>query len=236
MGRGSPQVQPLARRPDPLPGVDVVDPQPLRGGGAEHRRRLLGAGRVQVAALHNRNPQRVQQAEACRLHAQGVGFHRRDQRRAVHVALHPPRLPHVFHRVDPSDHRRRNERQLRRLAGEALAVGHRQEVRPQAFDLRQQPRLAGGGKPEHSHNRSHPDRDPQRGQPRTHPPRAKPHARHPPEISEPQPAGGEAHRLGVEAPRRGDWAPGRRHQERPVATFTSANATGLARPTLALTT
>ena len=113
----------------------MVDPESLRGRGAEHRDRLLGGGGVQVAALHDVDAERVQQAEARRLDAQGVGFDGGDQRRAVDVAFDVPRLGDVFDRVDAGDHRRRDERQLGGLAGEALAVGDRQQVRPEAFDL-----------------------------------------------------------------------------------------------------
>jgi hypothetical protein len=77
----------------------------------------------------------VQQAEARRLNAQGVGFDGGDEWRPVDIAFDLPRLGDVFDRVDAGDHRGRDKRQLCCLAGEALAVGDRQEVRPEAFDL-----------------------------------------------------------------------------------------------------
>ena len=129
------EVEPLVDGPDPLTGVDVVDPESLRGRGAEHRGRLLGGGGVQVAALHDVDAQRVQQAEARGLNTQSVGFDGGDQRRAVDAAFDLPRLRDIFDRVDTGDHRGRDERQLGRLAGEALAVGDGQEVRPQSVDL-----------------------------------------------------------------------------------------------------
>ena len=155
----------------------MVDPESLRGGGAEHRDRLLGGGGVQVAPLHDVDAQRVQQAEARRLDAQGVGFDGGDQRRAVDVAFDLPGLGDVFDRVDAGDHRGRHERQLGGLAGEALAVGDGQQVRAEAFDLCEQPGLAGGGQAEHGDDRGDADRDPQRGEPGTHAPGAKPDAR-----------------------------------------------------------
>ncbi len=94
------EVEPLVGDPDPLAGVDVVDAQPLRGGRAEHRDRLLGGGGVQVAALHDLDAQGVQQAEAGRLDAEGVGVDFRDQRGAVHLAFDLAGLRHAFDRVD----------------------------------------------------------------------------------------------------------------------------------------
>ena len=129
------EVEPHPAGPDPLTGVEMVDPESLRGRGAEHRCGLLGGGGVQVAALHDADAQRVQQAEARRLEAQGVGFDGGDQWRAVDIAFDVPRLGDVFHGVDAGDHRGRDEGQLGGLAGEALAVGDGQEVRPEAFDL-----------------------------------------------------------------------------------------------------
>jgi hypothetical protein len=129
------EVVQLVGDPDPLTRVDMVDPESLRGGGAEHRGRLLGGGGVQVAALHDVDAQRAQQAEARSLNVQGVGFDCRNQRRVVDVAFHGPGLGDVFDGVDTGDHRGRGERQLGGLAGKALAVGYSQEVGPEAFDL-----------------------------------------------------------------------------------------------------
>ena len=44
-------VEPLVVDPDPLAGVDAVDPEALGGDGAEHGDRLPGRGGVEVAAL-----------------------------------------------------------------------------------------------------------------------------------------------------------------------------------------
>ena len=117
----------------------MVDPESLRGRGAEHRDRLLGGGGVQVAALHDLDAERVQQAEARRLDFQRIGFDGGDQRRAVHLPFDLPGLRDGFDRVDTGDHRGRDQRQLGGLAGEALAVGDGQEVCPEAFDLFEQP-------------------------------------------------------------------------------------------------
>ena len=54
---------------------------------------------------------------------------------AVHLAFDLPGLGDGFDRVDARDHRRRHERQLGGLAGEALAVGDRQQVRAEPVDL-----------------------------------------------------------------------------------------------------
>ena len=102
-----------------------------------------------------------------------------------------PRLRDGFDGVDAGDHRGRDEGQLGGLAGEALAVGDGQEVRPEAFDLCQQPGLARGGQAEHGYDRGDPDRDPQRRERRAHPPGAQPHARDAREIGGAQPPRGE---------------------------------------------
>ena len=128
-------VHPLVCGPDPLTGVDVVDPESLRGGGAEHPHWLGGGRGVQIATLHDLDAERVQQAEARRLDFQCIGFDFRDQRRAVHLPFDLPGLSDSFDRVDTRDHRRRHQWQLRGLTREALTVGDGQEVRPQAFDL-----------------------------------------------------------------------------------------------------
>jgi hypothetical protein len=47
------EIEPHLAGPDPLAGVEVVDPESLSDGGAEHRSRLLGGGSVQIAALHD---------------------------------------------------------------------------------------------------------------------------------------------------------------------------------------
>ena len=229
------EVEPLVRGPDPLAGVDVVDPESLRGGGAEHRDRLLRGGGVQVAALHDLDAERVQQAEARRLDFEGVGFDGGDQRRAVHLPFDLPGLRDGFDGVDAGDHRGRHERQLRGLAGEALAVGDGQEVRPEPVDLFEQPCLARGGQAEHGDDRGDPDRDPQRRERRTHPPRAQPHARDAREIGGPQPPRGEVRGAGDAL----EWGRRRRsprpHRDWPGASFTSANAADLAGLALALT-
>jgi hypothetical protein len=104
------EVEPLVCDPDPLAGVDVVDAQALRGGGAEHRDRLLGGGRVQVTALHDFDVQRMQQAEARRHDADRVRVDGGNQRGAVDVAFDLPRLGDRLDGVDAGDHRGRDER------------------------------------------------------------------------------------------------------------------------------
>ena len=89
-------VHPLVRGPDPLTGVDVVDPESLRGGGAEHPHRLGGGGGVQVAALHDLDAQRVQQAEARRLDAPARWFRLPGSAASGTPSLRPSPSPRRF--------------------------------------------------------------------------------------------------------------------------------------------
>ena len=66
-------VEPHAADPDPLTGEDLVDPQPLRGGGAEHGDRFVSGGPVQVAALGHAGAHGGRQAQAGGVDGEGVG-------------------------------------------------------------------------------------------------------------------------------------------------------------------
>ena len=68
-GEDAGEVEPLAAEPDPLAGVDAVDPEPLRRGGAEHRHGFAGGGGVEVAAGGDGGADGRGQAEARRLDA-----------------------------------------------------------------------------------------------------------------------------------------------------------------------
>ena len=175
----------------------MVDAQPLRGRGTEHRHRLLRGRGIQVAALSDRDVERVQQAETGRLDAERVGVDFWDQWGAVHLAFDLAGLRHAFDGIDAGDHRRRHEWQLRGLAGEALSVGDRQQVRSQLVDLFQQPRLAGGGQAQHRDDSCDADRDPKRRQSRAQAPCAQPDAGDPGQIGRPQSPRGEVRDPGV---------------------------------------
>ena len=67
-------VEPLAAGPDPHPGPDPVDAQPLGGGGAEHGDGLAFGGGVQEPALRQRGAGRGGQAQGGGVHARGRWF------------------------------------------------------------------------------------------------------------------------------------------------------------------
>ena len=79
-------VEPQVVEPDPLAGVDPVDPEALGGGGAEHGDGLLGGRGVEVAALGDGGADGVEQAEAGGVDGEGVGVDGGDERAAVDVA------------------------------------------------------------------------------------------------------------------------------------------------------
>ena len=60
-------VEPLAADPDSLAGVDAVDPEALRGSGAEHGDGFSGACRVEVVALGHAGGDHRKEAEGCGL-------------------------------------------------------------------------------------------------------------------------------------------------------------------------
>ena len=60
-------VEPLVADPNPLSGVDAVDPEPLSGDGAEYRNGFLGGGRVEVVALGDAGGNDWEEGERCGL-------------------------------------------------------------------------------------------------------------------------------------------------------------------------
>ena len=97
---------------------------------------------------------------------------------------------------DPADHRRRRHRQLAFSPIRRLAVRDGQQVRAEAVDLGQQPRLARRREAQHRDHRGHPDGDPERRQRGAQPPRAQADARHAGEVGGAQPDRDEAAHAG----------------------------------------
>ena len=79
------EVEPHPSEPDALARVEAVDPEPLRGGVAEHGDRLARGGRVEIFAGGDGGADRRRQAEARRLHRERVRVDRGDERAAVDV-------------------------------------------------------------------------------------------------------------------------------------------------------
>jgi hypothetical protein len=190
------EVEPLAAEPDPLTRVAAVDPEPLRGGGAEHRDRQPGRGRVEVAALRDGRPDRGKETEAGGLDAEAVGVDGGDVRAPVDLRVGRARPLDLRDRPDAGDHPRCRKRQLGRAPGERRSVGDGEQVGAEPVDLGQQPRLRGRGEAEHGHDRGHPDRDPERGQRGAQPSGAQADRGDPSQVGWRQPArdeGGHTH-------------------------------------------
>ena len=155
-------------------------PRRSRGDRAEHGDRLAGGGRVEPAAAGDAGVEHRQQVQAGGPHLQPAAVGRRDQRAAVDLRLlHQAGVRQRRTSSRSADPRRRRERQLRLLPGEALPGLDGQQVRAEPVDLREQPGLRGGGQPEDRHDRRRADRDPERGQRGAQRPGAQPDARHP---------------------------------------------------------
>ena len=160
--------------------MDAVDAQPFGGGRAEHRDRLAGGALVEPGAACDAGVEDGQQVQAGGLHLEAAGVAHRDHRVAVDVlVLDQSGVCHPLDVVQERDPRRRFERQLRVLSGEALSGLDGQQVGAEPVDLREQPGLRGGGQPEDRHDRRRSDRDPERRQRGSQRPGAQPDARHP---------------------------------------------------------
>ena len=181
-------VEPLAAQPDPLSGVDAVDAQLPRGGRAEHGDRLACGAGVEPGAAGDAGVEHGRQVEAGGSYLEAAAVAHRDQRVAVDLlVLHQAGVRQPLDVVQVPDPPGRFERQLRRSAGETLSGLDREQVRAEPVDLREQPRLRGGGQPEDGDDRRRADRDPERRQRGAQRPGAQPHARHAQPVLEPQP-------------------------------------------------
>jgi hypothetical protein len=137
--------------------------------------------------LGDGRPYRLGQAETGRLDGEGVRVDAGDERVAVDVGVRRPGLFDFGDRADPSDHSRRGQGQLGGVAGERLAVRHRQQVCPEPVDLGKQAGLRGGGQAENGDDRSDADRDAERGEARSQTAGAQPDAGHPRDVGRLQP-------------------------------------------------
>ena len=158
------EVEPHAAEPDPLAGVETLDPQPLRRRGTEHCDGLASGSGVQVAAGGDSGTDRLRQAEARRLHREGIRVDRRDERAAVDVDGRRAGVLDLLDGTDAGDHAGGRERQLGCLPEEGLAVRDGEQVGTELVDLRQQARLTGRGEPENRDDGGDADRDPERGE------------------------------------------------------------------------
>src|SRR5262249_59503646 len=78
-------VEPRPAEPDSLAGVDAVDPESLRGRGAQHRDRQPRGRGVQVAAALDRGADRCREAETGGDDGKSARVDRWDQRAAIDV-------------------------------------------------------------------------------------------------------------------------------------------------------
>ena len=172
------------------PGKMPVDAEPLGGGRAQHRDRLLCGGGVEETAAGQGGAHRGGQAQAGGLDLQGVGLDGGDQRAAEDADVgYLPGALDLLHAGQAGDHARRGQRQFGDVAVEALPVLHGEQVGAELGDLGQQPGLGGGRQAQHRHDRRHPDRDPQRRQAGPQLAGAQAHAGEPAQVGGPQPGG-----------------------------------------------
>ena len=139
---GAGHVEPVAADPDAFAGVDAVDPEALRGSGAEDSNGFLGGCRVEVLALGDIGGDHREEVEGCGLDGQGVGVDRGDVGVAIGVGTADCSGGlYLFDSEDPADHDGRRGGQLGRGAGDALAVADGEQVRAKLADLVEQASL-----------------------------------------------------------------------------------------------